>query len=92
MVSEMLSRQAWYVSPCRCESSTYTTELWPRLIKYPNSTLDILVKTLIARPHPFAMHVKWKQSSDENFKYFWWVECIGTEKNVSFKSMDVVYT
>ena len=28
MVSEILSRQVWYVSPWRYESSTYKTELW----------------------------------------------------------------
>ena len=56
MVSEILSRQTWYVSLWRYESSTYTTELWPRLLKCPTGTQDILVKTLIAGPYPFYIH------------------------------------
>ena len=80
MVSEILLRQSWYVSPWIYESSTYTTELWPRLLQCPNGTLDILVKTLISRPNPFGLHVNWNKSSNVNLKYFWWTGCIGTEK------------
>ena len=92
MVSEILSRQAWYVSPWRYESSTYITELWSRLLKCPNGTLDILVKTFVAGGYPFGMHVNWNKSSNVNLSYSWWAGCIGTEKNASLKSMDAIYT
>ena len=56
MVFEILSRQAWYISRRRYESSSYTTKLWLRVLKCPNGTLDILVKTIIAGPYPADMH------------------------------------
>ena len=70
MLSEILWRQAWYVSPRRYESSTYTTELWPRLLKCPSGTLDIFVKTLIAGICPFGMYVDWSKSSNVNLRFF----------------------
>ena len=91
MVSVILSRQAWYVSLRRYESSTYITELWPRLLKCPSGTLDIFVKTLIAGLHPFGMHVNWSKLSNKNLRYVWWVRCIVAEKNARFKSLDAIY-
>ena len=44
IVSTMLARQDWHVIPWRYESSTYTTELWPWLLKCPKGNFDISVQ------------------------------------------------
>ena len=80
MVSEILSRQAWYVSPRIYKSSTYTTELWTRLLECLNGTLDIFLKNLIAGLYPFGMHVTSNKSSKINLREFWWVRCICTDE------------
>ena len=85
MLSEILSKQARYVFSWRYESSTYTRELWLKLLKCPNG---ILVKTLTVGAYPFGMHVNWNKSSNINLRCFWWLWSVGTEKNVYFKSMD----
>ena len=56
IVSETLSWQAWYVSVWRYESSTYSLELWLRLVKFETGIYDILVKIFIAGSHPYGMH------------------------------------
>ena len=80
------------VSSWRCESCTYTTELWPRLFKCPNGFLGFLVKILVTAPYPFRMQLNWNKISHTNLRYFWWSVWIGTEKNTFFKSVDATYT
>ena len=90
MAPEILSRKAWYVLPWRYETSTYTT-----VVTQTSQMSKGYFIYFSKDPHSrsisiwHAYKLKW---SNVNLIYFWWVECIGTEKNASFKSVDALHT
>ena len=55
IVSVMFYKHSSSVSPCRHESSTYTTDRYPISLRYEKVGFKFFVNTLIASEYPFGM-------------------------------------